>query len=48
MSDESSPMLEVRDLETTFASERGTVRAVRGVSLELRRGRTLGVVGESG
>ena len=41
-------LLEVRDLRTTFASERGPVQAVRGVSLDLRRGRTLGIVGESG
>src|SRR5690606_25997374 len=41
-------LLEVRDLRTTFASERGPVQAVRGVSFDLRRGRTLGIVGESG
>jgi oligopeptide/dipeptide ABC transporter ATP-binding protein len=43
-----APMLEVTDLHTSFSSDRGTVRAVRGVSLSLQRGRTLGVVGESG
>ena len=43
-----APLLEVTDLHTSFSSDRGTVRAVRGVSLTLRRGRTLGVVGESG
>jgi peptide/nickel transport system ATP-binding protein len=43
-----APVLEVTDLTTRFASERGTVNAVRGVSFSLERGRTLGVVGESG
>jgi oligopeptide/dipeptide ABC transporter ATP-binding protein len=41
-------LLEVRGLETRFASERGEVRAVDGVDLGLERGRTLGIVGESG
>ena len=41
-------LLEVRGLRTTFASERGEVRAVDGVDLTLERGRTLGIVGESG
>jgi len=38
----------VRGLRTHFASERGEVRAVDGVDLSLARGRTLGIVGESG
>jgi oligopeptide/dipeptide ABC transporter ATP-binding protein len=42
------PLLEVDDLHTSFATDRGMVRAVDGVSFELERGRTLGVVGESG
>jgi peptide/nickel transport system ATP-binding protein len=41
-------LLEVRDLRTHFASERGEVHAVDGVDLSLERGRTLGIVGESG
>jgi peptide/nickel transport system ATP-binding protein len=38
----------VRGLQTHFASERGEVRAVDGVDFTLERGRTLGIVGESG
>jgi peptide/nickel transport system ATP-binding protein len=41
-------MLEVQDLKTYFFTQRGVVAAVNGVSFDLRRGRTLGVVGESG
>ncbi|HEX7221205.1 MAG TPA: ABC transporter ATP-binding protein [Burkholderiales bacterium] len=41
-------LLEIRALRTYFASERGEVRAVDGVDLSLERGKTLGIVGESG
>ena len=42
------PVLEVRDLTVHFASEAGTVKAVRGMNFDLYRGKTLGIVGESG
>ena len=38
----SAPLLSVRNLSTRFRTERGTVRAVDGVSFTLRPGRTLG------
>lgn len=41
-------VLEVRDLEVVFATATGTVRPVRGVSFDVRRGEAVGVVGESG
>jgi peptide/nickel transport system ATP-binding protein len=44
----TNALLEVRDLRTSFLGEQGEVRAVDGVSFSLLRGRTLGIVGESG
>jgi peptide/nickel transport system ATP-binding protein len=43
-----APLLELRRLAVSFSSDHGTVQAVDGVDLSLRRGRTLGLVGESG
>jgi peptide/nickel transport system ATP-binding protein len=41
-------LLEVRGLKTHFATDRGLFRAVDGVSFAVPRGRTVGLVGESG
>ena len=47
MSDRAA-LLEVRGLATVFDTDAGEVRAVDGVDFSLERGRTLGIVGESG
>ena len=45
---ENEVVLEVENLRTYFSTRWGTVKAVDGVSFDLRRGETLGIVGESG
>ncbi len=44
----STPLLQVRQLVTSFGSEGTRVRVLDEVSLDLQRGQTLGLVGESG
>jgi oligopeptide/dipeptide ABC transporter ATP-binding protein len=41
-------LLRIEGLQTHFFTEAGTVRAVDGVNLMVRKGETLGIVGESG
>ncbi|MFM2118713.1 MAG: hypothetical protein RL722_181 [Pseudomonadota bacterium] len=45
---ETAPLLQVRDLVVTLPTERGRVAALRGLDLDLARGETLGLIGESG
>jgi peptide/nickel transport system ATP-binding protein len=48
MPDTPSALLEVRDLRVTLATAAGPLAALRGVSFGVERGRTLGLIGESG
>ena len=43
----TAPILDVDDLVVTFSTESGPVHAVRGISLDVRPGETLALVGES-
>ena len=48
MTEQTSPIVDVRDLTVDFAAGRGSVRAVCGVDLSLRPGETVALLGESG
>ena len=44
----NEPLLQVKNLCTSFKVDAGEVRAVNGISFNLDRGKVLGIVGESG
>lgn len=46
--DHTLVLLQVKNLHTVFHSEHGDVQAVRGVSFQVNKGETLGIIGESG
>jgi len=46
--EENGELLRIEDLRTYFYVDEGTARAVDGVSFEIPKGKTLGLVGESG
>lgn len=41
-------LLKVENLETSFRTEQGEVKAVNGISFTVKKGETIGIVGESG
>ena len=41
-------ILKIRDLNISFKTDNGNVKAIRGVNLDLYKGETIAIVGESG
>ena len=48
VNDVTQPLLEVKNLHTRFDTHRGVVRAVNGISFQIREGELVGLVGETG
>ncbi len=46
--EEENVILDVRNLEVSFSTDNGTVKAVDNITFKIPRGKTLGIVGESG
>ena len=44
----TDPLLSIKNLKTYFFTEKGTIPAVDGVNINVERGKTIGLVGESG
>ena len=44
----TEPLLKIENLHVSFASKQGPLRVIRGISYNINKGETLGVVGESG
>jgi oligopeptide/dipeptide ABC transporter ATP-binding protein len=48
MTEQKEPLIEIRDLLVEFDVRAGIVKAVDGLSLDIYRGKTMGLIGESG
>ncbi|MCI7737362.1 MAG: ABC transporter ATP-binding protein [Clostridiales bacterium] len=48
MSETKEQILKIRDLDITFRTTAGSVHAIRGVNIDLKKGETVAIVGESG
>ncbi len=48
MSDKSNLLIDIKDLRVEFDVRAGVVKAVDGLNFDIRRGQTMGVIGESG
>ena len=48
MSETKEQILKIRDLDITFQTTAGSVHAIRGVNIDLMKGETVAIVGESG